>query len=79
MLDDSSSPINIGGLRTFNTDNPFGRTFLIVNDDELEGHLTYYSFPFDQETKADSQHLFSKSSGSVQMDRDSNEGLRSEI
>ena len=44
-------------MRNFHMNNPFGRTFVIVNDmenNEDQDVFNYYSLPFDQETKADS-------------------------
>jgi hypothetical protein len=47
---DSLNSNNNDGMRNFHMNNPFSRTFVIVNDienDEDQGHLNYYSLAFD--------------------------------
>lgn len=56
------------GLRNLQLNNPFGRTFVIINDlDEHEhlGYINHYTLSFDQDTNVDSNSLLSKGSISV--------------
>lgn len=53
---------NYNGMRNFQLNNPFGRTFIIINDLEDTEHLGYLNHcpHFDEKTNADSN--FSNSS-----------------
>jgi hypothetical protein len=54
-------------LRNLQLNNPFGRTFVIINDlddghNEHLGYINHYNLSFDQATNVDSNSLLSKPS-----------------